>query len=89
MYKSPSPTDFRWSELVTLMRAAGFEEHCEGGSHFIFEHVEMSFRFSMSKTHPSGHKNDILDQWISALIITVCIEKLNLFYFFFTSIDQL
>lgn len=54
LYKSPSPTDFRWSELVTLMRAAGFEEHCEGGSHFIFEHVEMSFRFSMSKTHPSG-----------------------------------
>jgi hypothetical protein len=54
LYKLPPPKDFRWSEFVTLMRAAGFKEHCEGGSHFIFEHVEMRLRFSMSKTHPSG-----------------------------------
>jgi hypothetical protein len=49
----PKPTDFTWEELITLMRWAKFREECSGGSHYIFEH-ETGFRFSMSKSHPSG-----------------------------------
>lgn len=49
----PSVKDFTWEELVTLMRQAGFSETCKGGSHYMFEHAS-GFRFSMSKTHPSG-----------------------------------
>lgn len=53
LHKIPPPKDFAWEELVTLMRHAGFIESCEGGSHYMFEH-ESGYRFSMSKTHPSG-----------------------------------
>lgn len=50
---TPPPKDFAWSELVALMRAAGFKEYCDGGSHYTFEHTS-GFIFGMSKTHPSG-----------------------------------
>lgn len=35
------------------MSRAGFVHDCQGGSHFMFEHSG-GFRFSMSRTHPSG-----------------------------------
>lgn len=50
---TPRPIDFTWSELVTLMRRAGFKEECSGGSHYMFEH-DSGYRFGMSKSHPSG-----------------------------------
>lgn len=50
---SPSPKDFPWQDLVTLMGYFGFKNTCRGGSHYMFEH-ESGFRFRMSKTHPSG-----------------------------------
>lgn len=50
---SPSPKDFPWHDLVTLMVYYGFESTCGGGSHYMFEHSS-GFRFRMSKTHPSG-----------------------------------
>lgn len=50
---TPAPTDFAWDELLAVMRRSSFTETCEGGSHYTFEHVG-GFRFSMSKTHPSG-----------------------------------
>lgn len=50
---SPSPKDFPWQDLITLMGYFGFESTCGGGSHYLFEHTS-GFRFSMSKTHPSG-----------------------------------
>lgn len=53
LFASPSPKDFTWQELLTVMRAAGYRESCSGGSHYIFEH-ENGHRFSMAKTHPSG-----------------------------------
>ena len=49
----PPPKDFAWSELVALMRAAGFQEYCDSGSHYTFEH-RSGFSFVMSKAHPSG-----------------------------------
>lgn len=52
--RTPIPTDFPWDDLVTLMEQAGFDVECDGGSHHMFEHRETGFRFSMSKTHPSG-----------------------------------
>ena len=52
-YRVPPPKDFGWDDLITVMRREGFLENCDGGSHYIFEH-ESGFRFSMSKTHPSG-----------------------------------
>jgi hypothetical protein len=53
LYRFPPPKDFSWEELATLMRHADFQAHCNGGSHFLFEHTS-GFRFSISKTHPSG-----------------------------------
>jgi predicted RNA binding protein YcfA (HicA-like mRNA interferase family) len=53
LHKVPPPTDFSWDELVTLMRQHGFAESSDGTSHFTFEH-ESGYRFTMSKTHPSG-----------------------------------
>lgn len=53
LFRNPPPRDFRWDDLVTLMRQAGFSETCDGGSHYTFEHVG-GFRFTMSKTHPDG-----------------------------------
>ncbi|MGR0480468.1 MAG: type II toxin-antitoxin system HicA family toxin [Candidatus Electronema sp. V4] len=50
---TPSPKDFPWQDLVTLMESFGFKHTCSGGSHYMFEH-ESGYRFSMSKTHPSG-----------------------------------
>jgi len=49
----PSPRDFPWHDLITLMGNYGFKSTCKSGSHYIFEHTS-GFRFSMSKTHPSG-----------------------------------
>lgn len=51
--KRPPPKDFRWDDLVTLMRQYDFKEDCEGGSHYMFEH-DSGYCFSVSKTHPSG-----------------------------------
>jgi hypothetical protein len=53
LFRFPAPRDFSWDELTCLMRQADFSAHCDGGSHYIFEHTS-GFRFSMSKTHPSG-----------------------------------
>jgi len=50
---SPSPKDFSWHDLVTLMGYHGFESSCGGGSHYMFEHSS-GFRFRISKTHPAG-----------------------------------
>jgi len=50
---TPSPKDFSWDDFVTLMGHFGFTNTCHGGSHYMFEHIS-GFRFSMSKTHPSG-----------------------------------
>jgi predicted RNA binding protein YcfA (HicA-like mRNA interferase family) len=49
----PSPKDFPWEDLVSLMAYYGFKTTCGGGSHYMFEHSS-GFRFSISKTHPSG-----------------------------------
>jgi predicted RNA binding protein YcfA (HicA-like mRNA interferase family) len=53
LHKIPPPTDFTWEELVTLMRQHGFSEDSDGTSHYVFEHSS-GYRFTMSKTHPSG-----------------------------------
>jgi hypothetical protein len=53
LFRFPAPRSFSWDELTSLMRQADFSAHCDGGSHTIFEHTS-GFRFSMSKTHPSG-----------------------------------
>ena len=50
---SPSPKDFPWDDLIALMSYYGFKSTCGGGSHYMFEH-KSGFRFSMSKSHPSG-----------------------------------
>jgi len=50
---NPSPKDFPWQDLLTLMGHFDFKSTCGGGSHYMFEHMS-GFRFSMSKTHPSG-----------------------------------
>lgn len=50
---NPAPKDFPWQYLLTLMGSFGFQYTCGGGSHYMFEHTS-GFRFSMSKTHPSG-----------------------------------
>lgn len=49
----PPPNDFTWDDLVSVMRAADFKEHCDGGSHYTFDHAS-GFTFSMSRSHPSG-----------------------------------
>lgn len=49
----PSPKNFPWQYFVTLMGYYGFTTTCSSGSHYMFEHSS-GFRFSMSKTHPSG-----------------------------------
>ena len=51
--KKPSPKDFTWDELVTLMRQFEFNETCKSGSHYMFEHSS-GYKFGMSRTHPSG-----------------------------------
>lgn len=53
LFCKPPPTDYRWEDLIQVMRRNGFTESCTGGSHYMFEH-ENGYRFSMSKTHPSG-----------------------------------
>ncbi len=53
LYATPFPKDFPWHDLLTLMGHFGFKSTCSGGSHYMFEHTS-GFRFSMSKTHPSG-----------------------------------
>jgi predicted RNA binding protein YcfA (HicA-like mRNA interferase family) len=53
LFRAPAPKDFAWEELLTVMSRAGFVHDCQGGSHFMFEHSG-GFRFSMSRTHPSG-----------------------------------
>lgn len=53
LFARPAPTDFRWDELITVMRGAGFKERCRGGSHYMFEHSNGT-KARISKTHPSG-----------------------------------
>lgn len=53
LFANPPPKDFSWNDIVTLLGHFGFKNACSGGSHYIFEHTS-GFRFSISKTHPSG-----------------------------------
>jgi predicted RNA binding protein YcfA (HicA-like mRNA interferase family) len=53
LFSTPPPKSFSWEELITLMAHAGFSNHCDGGSHYTFEHSG-GLRVGMSKTHPSG-----------------------------------
>lgn len=53
LFAAPPPKGFAWDDLITVMTRAGFSNHCDGGSHYMFEHTD-GFRLSMSKTHPSG-----------------------------------
>jgi len=53
LFKVPPAKDFTWEELLTVMRAAGFKENCDGGSHYSFTHGS-GFIFTASKTHPTG-----------------------------------
>ncbi len=53
MFSIPPPNNFRWEDLLAIMRDAGFKEACGGGSHYAFEHPS-GYIFHMSKTHPSG-----------------------------------
>lgn len=53
LFAIPPPIDFSWSELIAVMKAAGFREYCDGGSHYTFEHSS-GYSFVVSKTHPSG-----------------------------------
>lgn len=53
LFSTPSPKDFTWSELLSVMRGADFVESCNGGSHYTFEHTN-GYRIRMSKTHPAG-----------------------------------
>lgn len=53
LFTTPPPKAFAWEDLITVMTRAEFSHICDGGSHYMFEHKN-GFRFSMSKTHPSG-----------------------------------
>lgn len=51
--RRPTPTDFRWDDLVTVAEHLGFTVSCGSGSHHTFQHVG-GLTFTMSRTHPSG-----------------------------------
>lgn len=53
LFCNPQPTDFTWEEFISVMTAANFSNECNGGSHYTFEHTS-GYRFSVSRTHPSG-----------------------------------
>jgi hypothetical protein len=50
----PAPKDYSWDDLVALLCSVGFEERCNGGSHFTFTHTSSGFVLMVSRTHPSG-----------------------------------
>jgi predicted RNA binding protein YcfA (HicA-like mRNA interferase family) len=54
LFANPVPKNFSWEDLINVMSHQGFINHCDGGSHYIFEHVETGKRLCVSKTHPSG-----------------------------------
>lgn len=54
--KRPSPKDFRWEELLTMMRGYGFSWDQSGGGshgHFVFNEDKDKV-IDISKTHPNG-----------------------------------
>jgi predicted RNA binding protein YcfA (HicA-like mRNA interferase family) len=53
LFSNPPPKDYRWEDLVAIMRSVGFSETCNGGSHYTFQHTS-GYTFIMTKTHPSG-----------------------------------
>lgn len=53
LFKKPSPTDFTWDELISVMDAADFTNSCSGGSHYMFEH-KGGIRVGIVKSHPNG-----------------------------------
>lgn len=55
-YKKPSPKDFRWEELVTMMSGYGFSFDKSGGGshgHFVFDE-DKDRVVNISKPHPNG-----------------------------------
>lgn len=54
LFSTPPPKDFKWDELITLMRGYGFKESCSNGSHYMFDHNSIDYRVGIVKTHPSG-----------------------------------
>ena len=50
----PAPTDFKWDDLVTLMKRFGFKEDCKGGSHYSFFHKETDYSVIIARSHPGG-----------------------------------
>ena len=56
MCSTPTPADFEWRELVTVMKGFGFKLHTNNGSrrHFIGTIDGVERRFDCHEPHPSG-----------------------------------
>lgn len=55
-YTRPSPRDFRWNELLTMMRGYGFSWDKSGGGshgHFVLDADENKV-IDISRPHPNG-----------------------------------
>jgi hypothetical protein len=48
------PSDLRWSELVSLMKALGYTLEKGAGSRRKFMHKRTGARFNMHEPHPTG-----------------------------------
>lgn len=49
---TPTPTDFRWSELESLLGKLGFEQRTGSGSRRKFFHSETKCLISLHEPHP-------------------------------------
>lgn len=64
LYKEPSPKDFTWAELRTLLLKLGFVEEQGNGSRVKFYHADLDYPISLHKPHPGN----ILKEYVIKLV---------------------
>lgn len=68
LFAKRSPKDFSWDEAMTVLKSAGFQIACHGGSHHECYHELTGFTFQLSMPHKPGRTKTLKPYQIKALI---------------------
>jgi hypothetical protein len=68
------PSDFRWAELLTLMKGLGYTVTKGSGSRRKFKHVVTGARFTLHEPHPNG----ILKEYQVRLVVEFLVTEKHL-----------
>ncbi len=69
--RDPTPTDFRWADLVTALNALGFVQETGSGSRCRFFCMERNLSINLHRPHPGS----LLKQYQVRLVVKFLLDS--------------